>query len=199
MKFRSLVALSITTLLSGTASAWPAGTTKEEIAVLPPYCAFTQGSKVPGAYAQMAAKYGEGWSHMHHYCYALVSINRLNRMAVSASGIPGTIRNAQSDLIYVIERTAHPFPWRPEIMVALARLQFRAAKQRDAVETAEALIAEWPEAADGYTVLAEILIKAGQGAAASKVLERADQKVTDKERLQRLKSILPTRQTPTRE
>lgn len=193
MKPRTISLVLALALLSGPAFGWPPDTTDEEIAVLPKYCFYTQGSKVPGAYESLLSKYGHGWSHMHHYCYALVNINRLNRMAVSKAGIPGAIQMAQADLLYVLGGTAYPFPWRPEIMVALARLYAREGKPDKAAKTAQALIAEWPKAPDGYTMLADVLIRSGRKDAATQVLSKADEEVTDKERLQRLKSILPNR------
>ena len=191
----SILFLVASLLIPCSAIAWPRGTTPEEISVLPRWCGYTQGSKVPGAYERYVAEYGNGWSHMHHYCYALVSINRINRMAVSKAAMPGTIRGAKADLTYVLERTAAPFPWRPEMFVALARLQLREGKADEAARTAQVLIAESPEVADGYTMLAEVLLRSGRKQEADKVLAKGEQMVSDQERFRRLRSILPGQRT----
>lgn len=179
------------------ALAWPPDTTKEELALLPPWCAFTQSSwgslAQPERYSEYMQRYGNGWTHMHHYCYGLVSVNRLRRLATPRASQAAVIKTAKGEINYVLGRTEKNFPFRPEMIINLARLQIREGNFADAEGTARALIADWPAFADGHALLAEILIRTGRKDAAQAVLDKGDELVSDKERFARLKSILPGR------
>ena len=67
----------------------------------------------------------------------------------------------------------------------------RMARRKSAIGTARKLIAEWPQHADGYTILADLLFKAKKRDEALAVLAKGSEMASDKERLERLKSILP--------
>lgn len=190
--------LALLALLAPTlALAWPPGTTQEERLLLPPWCAYTQASwgtvEQPHIYDQYVKRYGVSWTHMHHYCWGLVSINRLNRLAVARDQVPNAIRVAKGEIAYVLPRTERGFPFRKEILWNLARLQLRENNAKDAETTARTLVADWPDHADGYALLAEILIRTGRKQEADVVLAKGDELVEDKDRYARLKSILPAR------
>lgn len=191
------IACVLLVLMPSLALAWPANTTKEELALLPPWCAYTQqswGSQTePKAYAEYLRRYGPGWAHMHHYCYGLVSVNRLQRLATPKGVQPSVINIAKSEINYVLERTEKSFPFRAEILLNLVRLQIREGSLGNAEATARALVSDWPAFADGHAVLAEVLLRAGRKSAAEEVLRAGEELVSDKERYMRLKSILPNR------
>lgn len=190
-----LLAFLLALFTQGVAHAWPGDTTKEELAVLPQWCAYTNGSwgtnERPDIYNGYIQRYGHGWTHMHHYCYGLVNYNRLRSMKVPRETLHAVFRMTKADIIYTIERTEKNFPFRPEMLVTLTRVQMREGVLLDAAGTAATLVKDWPQHADGYTLFAEVLLRAGKKNEAMEVLRKGEEMSSDKERFQRLKSILP--------
>ena len=184
-------------LVSIPAAATPENMTPEELALLPRWCRYTQNGSAYNSeagqqeYRRYLQRYGRGFSHMHHYCYALINIGRSYRSNRTSS--PGYLRvQALDDIDYVLNMaTQDPdFQFRPEILARKVRLLLQNDDLQKAVRTAEQLITEWPKVPDGYTLLAEIALKAGQKARAQEILSAAEQVVTDKEALARQRSLL---------
>ena len=163
----------------------------EEMAFLPPYCNYTQGypgTSRPGAYQAYMNRYGDAWSHMHHYCWALGEIGRADRMNLQPHIRRGLISSAVGNIDYVLRRSEPGFPFRPEMLWRKARLLIRTGDAKRALETAQRLRDEAPSLADGYVIMAEILSKGGRLEEAQRVIADAEAQVTDKERLARLRS-----------
>lgn len=109
----------------------PPNITKEELALLPKYCPYTQsfplGIKLGGdnhpAAQQWSATIGPTFMHLHHYCWALVELNRAHR-----SNTPAVIRNglrnsALGNLWYVVERGEIDFVLLPEIYTLIGKTE----------------------------------------------------------------------------
>lgn len=197
---RSALARSVTAaaamvaMLSTVSAAQPRNVQPEERALLPNWCNAVQGwLDRPGAheeYRRLVAGYGRGWTHMHHYCWALVDLARLDRQAGRRSGPRGSLSAAIGNIDYVLRNTEPGFPPRADILTRKARALARHGNAQSAAETANQLIAEWPEHADGYVILAGLLVKSGQREQAMQVLAKGSETVTDKERFERLKATL---------
>lgn len=161
--------------------------------LLPPWCAHVQASwgNRPDIFNSMVAKYGFSWTHMHHYCYALINFSRLQRMKVPRQHEASVYGDALQDIKYVLDRSDKTFAFRPEILITLTRLHMLAKAMKDAEASARTLVADWPEIADGYTLLADVLIRTDRRAEALDSLKIGEEMSADKDRFRRLKSILP--------
>lgn len=108
----------------------PANITGAEWALLPPYCADTQGFKYGDAYSNTSpyarkwvALMGKDFWHMHHYCWALINYRRAQRVAVAAPEKTALRREALSDLTYVVENVDRQFVLLPEIYTLIGRTE----------------------------------------------------------------------------
>jgi len=191
---RAAAAAAALATLSVAFAAPPGGIRPEERALLPNWCNAVQGwLEKPGAqeeYRRLVASYGKGWTHMHHYCWALVDLGRLDRQAGRRSGTRGNFSAAIGNIDYVLRNTEPGFPPRVEILTRKARALARHGTAQAAADTASQLVAEWPQHADGYVILADLLLKAGRRDQATRVLAQGSEKVTDKERFEKLKATL---------
>lgn len=187
-------AVATLAMLSVASAAPPKNVQPEERALLPNWCNAVQGwLDRPGAqeeYKRLVAGYGKGWTHMHHYCWALVDLARLDRQAVRGSGQRGNLSAAIGNIDYVLRNTDAGFPPRVDILTRKARALARYGSAQRAADTANQLIAEWPQHADGYVILADLQLKSGQRDQAKQTLAKGSETVTDKERFERLKGTL---------
>lgn len=166
----------------------PKNITAEERALLSPWCRHTNG--LPG-YQEMLSKYGQGWSHMHHYCYAELDWLRLYKAPRTKSRVHASHTRALSNLDYVLSRTNPDFAFWHEVMILKIRLVDRYVSPESALPLARALVNGRPELADSYTILADLLLKTGKRQEAQQVLAEGAEKASDQDRFARLKSILP--------
>lgn len=189
----ALILLLLIAFAPERALAWPRNTTQEELMLLPPWCAHTQASwgNRPDIYNSLVAKYGSAWTHMHHYCYGLINYSRLQRMKVPRQHRDSVYHSALQDIKYVLDRSDKTFAFRPEILITLTRLHMLAKAMKGAENSARTLVADWPEVADGYTLLADVLIRTDRRAEAVDLLKKGEEMSADKDRFQKLKSILP--------
>lgn len=191
--------LAAAALLAGVASGAlaspPLDIRPEERAMLPRWCDYVQGFAVGEArqaeYKRLMDRYGFPWSHMHHYCWALIDIARLERSAISRPQGWASASRALENIDYMLERSDAGFAPRAEVLASKAKLLMRTRNFGPAGETAQVLTTEFPGFADGYTILAEVLLRSGHRDEAMKVLDAGATAATDKERFARLKSILP--------
>jgi hypothetical protein len=131
----------------------------------------------------MLARYGEGWSHMHHYCWALVDVMRMSRPpAAGRRGGYFDAKRALQNIDYVVNQTEAPFPFRPEMLAQRARLLSRTGDLGGAIGTATVLVKEWPTLPEGYVLLAGLLQRADRREDAAAVLRKGDELVADKAR-----------------
>ncbi|MCL4743887.1 MAG: hypothetical protein KJZ83_00580 [Burkholderiaceae bacterium] len=180
----SAVALSLG-LTSGALADVPPNITPEERALLPRWCAYVQGgggAQHPEVYKAMINRYGDGWTHMHHYCYALVDNMRLDRYSVRNNPSYANWSRAIANIDYVLRSTdtARDFPFRQEALARKARLQMRFSDPAAALATAGQLMAEWPTIPDGYIMVADILLRAGKREQALAILAKGEAAVEDK-------------------
>lgn len=186
-----LLALMSAPVIDAQASA-PPGMTRAEIALTAPWCRYAQtiGQDV-NAYKSMLERYGKGFSHVHHYCWAQVDAMRLykRRQFPDYARADRAIGNCN----YVLSRTDPSFIFWKDTMVLKIRLTDQYVSRVKAINHAEELVRELPEFADGYTILADLLIKSNRKTEAEEVLAIGARKATDKERFEQLKSVLDLR------
>lgn len=174
----------------------PPDVTQEEIAMLPPWCLVTQtftiGELRHRQYQAQVARYGESWTHMHHFCWAMLDSNRLYRANTGKPPQYANYTRAVGNIDYVLAATRDnpAFIWRPDLYTHRAKLLRRANKINDALQTAEAFIKEWPQIPDGYVLIADLLTGASRRNEALAFLSQAEKLEGDKGRLERLKSAM---------
>lgn len=190
---RWALALGIATVpLQSAFAGAPPDITPEERALMPRWCNYVQGwdDTSPVEYKKMVDQYGEGWSHMHHYCWSLVDVFRLDQRALRKPPGYADARRAIGGLDYVLRNSPKDFVFRTEVLALRAKLMARYVGLDPAIKTAVQLVQEWPKYADGYTILADLLLKAKKRDEALAVLARGEELASDKERFARQKSIL---------
>ncbi|MFT3847208.1 MAG: tetratricopeptide repeat protein [Propionivibrio sp.] len=169
------VLMSIGTLgiaATAAASEKPENITEAEWALLPPYCPYTMGFK--GHKQPHIAKWsgimGEGFFHMHHYCWALIDLRRAER-----SGLPATDRKflrgrALGGFQYVVRNAPEDFVLAPEIYTWIGRTEILLDRPKNAFEafsTARQLKPDyWPP----YYHWAEFLQSHGKRAEALEII-----------------------------
>lgn len=181
------------TLSAGLARAdMPPDITDAELGLLPSWCLATQTYsrkyKLEPKYREFLAKYGEGWSHMHHYCWALIDVMRMSRApAPGRRGSYVDANRALQNIDYVVNQTEAPFPFRPQMLTQRARLLARTGDAKGAMATAYTLALEWPKLPDGYVLLADLQKRADRPADAAATLLKGDELVEDKDRYRQMR------------
>lgn len=125
-----IVTLSITSLSSTALALKPKEMTPEERAMVPRFCADTQSfDKYGDAYfntspnaRKWVAMMGDGFWHMHHYCWAIVNYHRAMRSNFPRQHKYATLKDARGDFYYVVNNTATDFILLPEIFTWIGRI-----------------------------------------------------------------------------
>jgi tetratricopeptide (TPR) repeat protein len=104
----------------------PAGVSDGEIALLPEYCADTQGFKYGDASFNTSprANYwvglmGPSFWHHHHYCWALVKVRRALAPGVRPEQRTAGLQNAVGDYDYVVRLSDPQFVMLPEVFLKM--------------------------------------------------------------------------------
>ncbi len=167
---------------------------KAERSLLPQWCKFTQ-TFVTGAqgnlrYQQYLGQYGEGWKHVHHFCWGLVSMVRAAGYDTSASQRDYFLKSAIMDFDYVLERAPENFVLRFDINLKKVRALLTRNELNNAESLARQIVERWSDRADAYGLLAEVYLAAKAPHEARKALEQGVDQVKDKDRLDQIRSVL---------
>ena len=178
---------------NGALAGKPEAVTESEMALIPPYCAdantFKYGDATfntsPNA-PKWVAMMGKGFWSIHHYCWALINLARVNKASVPPHTQQWTREAALSDLYYVIQTTTSDFVLLPEIYTKIGEVKLqlkRTTEAGDAFATAWTLKRDyWPP----YYQWAEYLRRAGQKQKAREVAEEGLSYAPDAKPLQTL-------------
>lgn len=170
----------------------PPGLTRHEMALTSAFCRHAQlFGNDKAAYREMLRRYGDGYRHIHHYCWAEIDAMRLYKHDTD----PGyaSVSRAIGNLDYVLDKTTPSFAFWKDAMILKTRLLDQHHGTRNAIPLAEQLVQALPDFADGYVILARLLLKEQRRAEAAAVLERGAERVDDKERYELLKKSLDLR------
>lgn len=160
------------------AASKPSGITDAEMALLPKYCAYTQGMKNGIAVGRVSAEggrwlnvIGPGFWHLHHYCWALIQIQR----AASANATPADRKSlrldATNNLQYVLDHVPGDLVLLPEILTWMGRLQLQSGNPYKAHEAFSAARQAKPDYWPAYFHWAEYLSNHNQKAEAKRILQ----------------------------
>ena len=170
----------------GMTLAAPKNITEGELALAPSYCQDVQGIKWGDQYsntspraAHWVALMGKTFWAMHHYCWALIHIQRSSAAGLSPQVRQRMIQEAIGDYDYVIQNATPNFVLLPEIYLRIGEAQVLAnnpAAAMDAFATARKIKADyWP----AYVRGAEVFERLGMKAKAKSLLENGLQRMPD--------------------
>jgi tetratricopeptide (TPR) repeat protein len=169
-------------LYSAESSAWNDGSpTLQELRMLPPYCQaqmHTDSQHVMQKSEQQKRNehrrwqsiLGDGYGHVHHYCWALNFINRYYR-DFSAKDREGYLSAAIKNFDYTITRVPNTFPLLPEMLTARGKTFAMMNRPGEAFKDLQRALQIKPKYEKAYVILADLYEKAGQQDAAKEVLQ----------------------------
>lgn len=160
-------------ILSSPGIADSHNTTASEMKLLPRYCPDTMayGQVNSPRYHQWVSVMGESFKHMHHYCWAQLSVMRAMKSSSSGQARRGLLENARSDCEYVVGNSAPNFILLPEIYTRLGDIELML-KNPNGANSAFARARQlrpdyWP----AYSHWVEFLIRAGKRDEARQLLK----------------------------
>ncbi len=166
-----------------------AGTTKEEMALLPKYCPhaglYHPIYGTPEGHAYWMQRLGDDFRHIHHYCWALVALQRAGRAQVSARQRQHWLASAENDITYVLRNSSQKLVLIPELLLRRGQVRVRLNKYNEASEDFQRAIKVRPDYWPPYVELAEILKTRKDMAGARRVLEEGLKHSPDSRGLQR--------------
>lgn len=123
----------VLSLASGPAHAnKPKGITKAEMALIPTYCPDTMGFEYKDAYYNTSprapgwvAMLGQGFWSLHHYCWALINLQRANRYGLTKLQRKGLFEEILTDYNYVLDRVDADFILLPEILTRAGEAELK--------------------------------------------------------------------------
>lgn len=172
--------------------------TQSELIMLPPYCSGTQIirniSKDPRPIAEYIAMYGNTYSHLHHYCWALNTEN--NAWKTSDRYLrKSKLGYALGDIQYVLDHAEPGFVFLPDIYNTRARILFSLQRDAEAVAALKKAIELKPDFVTPIARLSDYYMDHGDKARAIKTLEEGiDNTENAKTLLKKLKKLGKTYQ-----
>jgi tetratricopeptide (TPR) repeat protein len=156
----------------------PDNVSQAEMALIPEYCADANTFGYGDAYwntSPNAPKWvglmGKGFWAIHHYCWALINLGRVQRAGVPATVQQWTREAALGDLYYVIQNSQPNFIMLPEIYTKIGEVKVALKRINEA---ADAFASAWtikPDYWPAYYHWAEYLRRTGQKQKAREVVE----------------------------
>ena len=155
--------------------------TVAELRLLPPYCKDTQiissfygRQQSPASYDATTATwvnaYGDGFWHVHHYCFAMTYVLRSHRMSNQRERM-GLLTQSLGEFEYVLKSANQSFPLRPEIHTKKAQALVMLGRGSEATSEFQKAITSKADYPGPYGFLSDYYVEAGDKAQAIKVLE----------------------------
>lgn len=198
--FRMLIFLCVYLLTQSVQARIP-DITDAEKALTSPFCIDTeafggahqcQGGRTPKSHYWQRVL-GNGFCHLHHYCWAEIHLLRANKHSTSPEERQRQFQYAIGEFSYVIRHSPRDFVLLPEVYTRLGQAALRIndyTAADDAFRNARELKPDyWP----AYSHWAEYLIRVGEHSAARKIvtdgLHHAPNAKTLLDQLQRLGGV----------
>ncbi len=158
---------------TGALAQMPENITDVEVSVLPGYCRDTWGfGKVPWTPdPKWMEIMGQGFMAMHHYCWALIKLNRVSKPGTPAVVQLGVRESALGDLKYVVTNSQHDFVMLPEIFTKIGEVELLLKRYTDAQVSYQRARSIKPDYWPAYFQWAEYLRQRGQKAKARSLVE----------------------------
>lgn len=157
----------------------PQNVSPGEIALLPPYCphteAFDHGPKNSPTQSPEAPYWesllGPTFWAMHHYCWGLVNLNRLQLGRAATNNKQSFAKGIVDEYAYVIRHSAPDFILLPELWLRVGEASLLAGNIGQAMEAYASARRIKPDYWPAYTQWAEFLLSYGRKAEAKALLE----------------------------
>ena len=164
--------------------------TASEVSLLPEYCKHTQVFKdrfsTIESYNQWQERMGPTFSHLHHYCWGMVAIQRTNKPGVTKQDRDHWLRTSVNEIEYVLRNAESSFVLLPELLtrrgVSLSKLKQFSAAEESFRRAIESKLDYWP----AHLGLAQLFVDRGDKSAARKYLEQSIPQVSDDRMLKRM-------------
>jgi len=171
---RKALFFAFTLLLGGGAMADQVKSLSE-LALLPAYCSGTQTirsiSGDPKPIEEYVAIYGQPYTHLHHYCWALNAENNAWRIRDSYLR-KSKLTQALGDIQYLLARAGPDFILLPEILNSQARILFTLRRDAEAINALNKAISIKPDYSQAYERLSDYYVDNGNKSQAIAILER---------------------------
>lgn len=171
MRTMLLVALA---LFSGIAAADQVEN-QAELALLPAFCRGTQQIRTishdPKPIEEYMAMYGKPYYHLHHYCWALNTENKAERISDRYLR-ESKLSYALTDIQYSLDHSDPDFVFLPEMYNTQARILFTLRRDAEAVVALNKAIEAKPDYVPAYLRLSDYFVDKGNKAEAIKILEQ---------------------------
>jgi len=129
MKPNPILVIVYIFIFAGNVNASPRDIQDSEILMLPKYCPYTQSFKYGSGVTNPSPEarrwitvMGDSFWHVHHYCWAMIEINRANNVRTKASEKAALRGSAIGNLNYTINNSAKDFVLLPEIYTTLGKV-----------------------------------------------------------------------------
>jgi hypothetical protein len=158
----------------------PNGFTWGELAILPPYCADTQGTvwDIKGNGGPLApntpkwvAMMGEDFFHVHHYCYGLRHLLHAQAAGENTARGKDFLRRAQREFAYMFRAASPSMLLMPEIHLKDGEVHLKLGNLQEANLSFERARTLKPDYWPAYTRWADVLVGLKLHDAARKLLE----------------------------
>ena len=159
-------------------AANPNGMSWGELSLLPEYCRDVQGiiygdasfNTSPRA-GKWVSSMGQDFWHMHHYCYALLSMNRAKSAGATQPQRTALWLKAEGDYNYVLRNCRPTMPLIPEVLVRLGELHLEMGKLGDAYSDFARAREIKPDYWPAYSRWVDVLMRSGKRSGARELAE----------------------------
>lgn len=175
MGFLRCAAASVLLVVASTAHAqMPPNISEGELALLPVFCADTMGMPkfrpTPG-FEYWKGRLGNGFTAMHHYCWARINQRRLSVSIVDRDARQRTLGGLVNDLNYVINNSPPNFVLLPEVYSARAEVELQRGDPVSAMLSIDAARRLNPSYGPPYRLWGEYLASVGKRSEARDLLK----------------------------
>jgi tetratricopeptide (TPR) repeat protein len=186
--FSLSLAISLGLTFSGSAQA--VQMTKEEYRLLPAYCR-NQGNVAPELFnpdkgEQWRNQLGRDFTHIHHYCWGLVSVTRGYRAGRTSGERRFQFGQAVQDISFSIERSSPEFVLLPEMYTKLGEAYLGLRNDRNAEMAFQKAWEKNPSYWPPYVWWSQRLLKQGKTKEALAVAEEGKKNAPDSKALDKL-------------
>ena len=157
----------------------PRGFTWGELSLLPEYCRDVQSVLYGDATTNPSPRSGHWVSlmgsdfwHMHHYCYALVAVERAKAPGLSSLSRRALLDKAEGDYFYVVKNCQPDMVLMPEVWLKIGELMLQFNRPSEAMTAFENSRALQPDYWPAYTRWIDFLVGIKQRDGARKLAEQ---------------------------
>jgi len=158
----TLVVGGLGLLLLGASARAEFPKTDADFALLPPYCAAKMRTERKSPqWSMWNRRLAGGFTHIHHYCAALHTLNQANRIS-NPQRKKELMRSALKNFEYVETHADEDFILRPEISVKKGKLLVRMGRAGEAIAAFQDAIQRKPNYSPAYMALADYYKSVGE-------------------------------------